>query len=142
MVVNQLFTEKPSIEFINKFVATLGLQNINDNKEFTVLDMLQHNTIVALQPLQKELNELYLPCKRAYIANLTHKNIITILRQILKTIEHDLFSKEKFIGGVKYIVYRISTKTEKELINKQRLNAKNTKNSKNKKPEEYVIHFD
>jgi hypothetical protein len=134
MVVNQLFTETPSLELINKFVATIGLKDVTDTTTFTFLDMIQHNTTIALQPIHKELIELYLPCKRTYVSNLTHKNIITVLRQLLKVIDYDLISKEKFIQGTKYIEYRIATKNEKQTV-------KTTKNNKKKKTE-YIIHFD
>ena len=134
MVVNQLFTEIPSLEFINKFIATINLNDINDRRPFTFLDMIHHNTLTALESLHKELIDIYLPCKRLHVTTLTHKNIITILRQMLKVIDHDIISKEKFIGGVKYLEYNIATKYEKE-------NAK-TKPSRKKKKKDFIIDFD
>jgi len=134
MVVNQLFTEPPTIEFINKFVSTIGLCDIHDSKVFTFLDMTHHNTIAALKPLHEELIDIYLPCKQNYVTELTHKNIITILRQMLKVLDHDILSKEKFIKGSKYIEYKIVTKYEKE-------NAK-IKPSRRKKKKDFIIDFD
>jgi hypothetical protein len=67
------------------------------------------------------------------IKNITHKEIITIFRQILKTHNYDLYSREKFIKGTKYLVYKIITKNDKLIISK-------TKKKLPKK--EYVIVFD
>ena len=61
---------------------------------------------------------------------LTNKEAITILRQLLKIHDYDLNSREKFIKGIKYSVYKIITKQDKLF---------NIKKNKNK---EIVIVFD
>lgn len=137
MVINQLFIKKPSNELLNNIIKAFGLNDINDTREFSHLDIDKNNTINNINNLVSELSECYIPCKRKnYIDNLqniTNKEIITIFRQILKAHNYDLYSKEKYIKGIKYLVYKIVTKQEKHTINK-------TKKKMPKK--EYVIVFD
>jgi hypothetical protein len=137
MVVNQLFIQKPPNELLNKIIKAFGLNDINDTREFNRIDMDRNKTLAYFHTLEKELGEYYLPCKRKNyidnIKNITNKEIITIFRQILKAHNYDLYSKEKFIKGTKYLVYRIITKNDKTSISK-------TKKKVPKK--EYVIVFD
>ena len=138
MVVNQLFIHKPPIELLNKLIRAFGLNDINDTKEFTQLDMDINNTITTFHTLEKELGDCYIPCKRKEytdnIKNIIYKEAITIFRQFLKAHNYDLYSKEKFIKGIKYLVYRIVTKHEKSIISK-------TKKKQNHK-KEFIIIFD
>jgi hypothetical protein len=134
MVLNQLFIEKPSLEILNKYVKAFGLNNIDDSTEFTILDMNKNNTLIQLQSIQTDLGDLYIPCKRKlYVEELTNKNAITVLRQLLKIYDRDLYSKEKFIKGTKYLVYKIISKQEKDF---------NKRNKKITKKKEIVIVFD
>ena len=138
MVVNQLFIHKPPIELLNKLIRAFGLNDINDTKEFTQLDMDINNTITIFHTLEKELGDCYIPCKRKEytdnIKNIIYKEAITIFRQFLKAHNYDLYSKERFIKGIKYLVYRIVTKHEKSIISK-------TKKKQNNK-KDFVIIFD
>jgi hypothetical protein len=127
MVLNQLFNDKPSLELVNKLVSKFGLKDINDNKEFTILDMDRINTLVNFKIIESDIKESYIPCKRAkYTSIFTNKSLITILRQFIKLYDHDLFSKEKFINGRKYLVYKIVSKEDKEFSkkNKKYINKK------------------
>ena len=137
MIINQLFVKKPPYELLIKIIKAFGLNDINDNREFSHIDLDKHNTINNINNLEQELIECYIPCKRRnYIDNLqniTNKEIITIFRQILKAHNYDLYSKEKYIKGIKYLVYKIVTKQDKHTIHK-------TKKKLQKK--EYVIVFD
>ena len=137
MVVNQLFTHKPSIELLNKLIKAFGLKDINDSREFSQIDMDKHNTLSTFHTLEKELGDCYIPCKRKdyidNIKNIIYKEAVTIFRQILKAYNYDLYSKERFIKGKKYLVYKIVTKQEKTVISK-------TKKHSSKK--EFVIVFD
>jgi hypothetical protein len=108
-------------------VQKLGLKDINDNTEFTILDMDKLNTVININSIIDEIKECYIPCKRQkYINVITNKSIITILRQFIKMHDYDLFSKEKFINGTKYLVYKIITKKDKEFSkkNKKYINKK------------------
>ena len=138
MIINQLFIHKPSNELLTKIIKAFGLNDINDKREFTQIDMDKHNTLEKFHTLEKELGDCYIPCKRKEyidnIKNIIYKEAVTIFRQILKAHNYDLYSKEKFIKGTKYLVYKIVTKQEKTILNK-------TKKYHPKK-KEFVIVFD
>jgi len=137
MVINQLFIKKPSNELLTKIIKAFGLNDINDTSEFSQIDMDKHNTLKIFHTLEKELGDCYIPCKRreytGNIKNIINKEAVTIFRQILKAHDYDLYSKERFIKGTKYLVYKIVTKQEKSTISK-------TKKHPPKK--EFVIVFD
>jgi hypothetical protein len=117
MVLKQLFVSKPPIDLLNNIIKSFGLKNLNDTKEFSYIDMNKLNTIQFFNNLENELNKYYLPCKQKIYFNdikkLTNKQAITIFRQLLKIYDYDLYSKEKFIKGIKYSVYKIISKNEK-----------------------------
>lgn len=134
MVIKQLFISIPPIDLLNNIINGFGLKNLNDKKEFCYLDMNNLNTLNVFHSLENELRKYYLPCKQKIYFNdihmLTNKESITILRQLLKIHDYDLNSREKFIKGIKYSVYKIITKQDKLF---------NIKKNKNK---EIVIVFD
>lgn len=122
MVLNQLFAKRPTLELLSKILPKFGIRDINDNTtEFTLLDMAQLNTLVAVSAFENEIKECYIPCKRdKYVGTLDDKSLITVLRQFLKMYDHDLQSREKFIKGTKYLVYHVITKQEKDFIKKSK----------------------
>jgi len=134
MVLKQLFISTPPIDLLKDIINGFGLKNLNDKKEFCYLDMDNLNTLNVFHTLENELRKYYLPCKQKIYLNdinlLTNKEAITILRQLLKIHDYDLNSREKFIKGIKYSVYKIITKQDKIF---------NIKKNKNK---EIVIVFD
>ena len=68
---------------------------------------------------EQEIKDCYIPCKKhKYAGDINNKTIITILRQFLKLHDYDLHSKEKFIKGTKYLMYKIISKKEKDKIKK------------------------
>jgi len=135
MVVNQLFIKTPPFELITRIINAFGLNDINDTREFSKIDMDKHKTLDYFHTLEKELGEYYIPCKRKEyidnIKNIVYKEAITIFRQLLKTYNYDLYSKERFIKGTKYLVYKIVTKLDKSKKTKKKI-----------KPKEIVIVFD
>ena len=114
MVLNQLFISKPPIKLLKKIIKGFGINNLNDTKEFCYLDMINLNTLSIFHTLENELRKYYIPCKQKIyfenIQNLTNKEAIVILRQLLKIHNYDLYSREKFIKGIKYSVYKIISK--------------------------------
>jgi len=133
MVLKQLFVSKPPIDLLNNIIKSFGLKNLNDTKEFSYIDMNKLNTIQFFNNLENELNKYYLPCKQKIYFNdikkLTNKQAITIFRQLLKIYDYDLYSKEKFIKGIKYSVYKLISKNEKNF-------------NLTKKKKEIIISFD
>lgn len=118
MVINQLFNVIPPMELLNKLIKMIGLKDITDKTEFGLLDIEKNNTLHHFKSIEKEIRDCYIPCKsRKYIPDpIDFKSLITIFRQILRMHDYDLDSREKFIKRNKYIIYRITTKEEKEAI--------------------------
>ena len=55
MIINQLFVKKPHFELINKLIKAFGLNDINDTREFSQLDIEKNNTIKG-QDILKHLH--------------------------------------------------------------------------------------
>ena len=104
MKKDQLFKKNPSNELFNKVLNAFGLSNVDDNRCFSRKDLEYIKTVDAINAMKNELEECYLPCKsRTYLNSLTEKNVITILRQILKTRNYTITSREKYMKGYKFI---------------------------------------
>lgn len=108
MAINQLFFVKPSEEVVNKVCMCFGLSSVSDSKKFTKNDMFKIQTVNKLMAIIPELEEFYLPCKaKHYLYNFDENGALTILRQILRTTDFKLVSKEKYIKSTKYIEYHL-----------------------------------
>ena len=46
MVLNQLFIDIPPITLLNRMITAFGLNNINDTKEFSQLDINKHKNLI------------------------------------------------------------------------------------------------
>ena len=86
MVKNQLFKTLPTIEMINKVLLCFNIDSLDTGKvTFCRKDIINFNSVSKLNTIKNDLKEFYLPCKaRTYLNDLNEKNIVTILRQILK----------------------------------------------------------
>jgi len=113
---NQLFKVEPSKDLINKILVCFNLDNLEDNKIFSSLEMDLISTKSKFILLLDELKEIYIPCKyKIYFKDLdNYKNIITISRQIFKTVNYTLNSKEKYKKGKKYLYYYLIHCEEKK----------------------------
>jgi hypothetical protein len=108
MVHNQLFRKMPDKILIDNLLKAFNLDNLDDDKPFSRLELNTHDTISKLNNLKSLLKTYYIPCKaRAYLSDLNDKNIITILRQCIKTFGFKLYSKEKYLQNEKYLYYTI-----------------------------------
>ena len=133
MVKNQLFKSIPPDSVIDKVIKTFGLTSIHDLYEFSKEDILENKTVEKLYELKSELEKYYLPCKaRTYLNDITPKNSITILRQLLRVKNYGVKSKEKYIRSEKSIIYKIYSFDT--LPNSDML-------QNNKKNQNYVIDF-
>ena len=111
MVKDQLFKEYPTTELVKQVLNAFGLRGLDDNTPFSRADLHRRETVSNLTKLKPYLEKCYIPCKaRTYLNNLTEKNVITILRQILKHLGYTVFSKEKYMRGNKFIIYHIDKK--------------------------------
>ena len=115
MKKDQLFKKNPSNELFQKVLNAFGLTDLNDKRSFSRKDLQYIKTVNKVNELKNELNDCYLPCKaRTYLSGLTEKNVITILRQIRKTRNFTIVSREKYMKGCKFIIYNL-TKLEQQI---------------------------
>jgi len=109
MKKDQLFKKNPSNDLFNKVLKAFGLSGVDDKRCFSRKDLGYIKTVDLINEIKPELEECYLPCKsRTYLNSLTEKNVITILRQILKTRNYTITSREKYMKGCKFIIYNLS----------------------------------
>jgi len=110
MALNQLFFVKPSEDIVNKVCVCFGLSSVSDSKKFTKNDMYKIKTVNKIMEIVLDLEEFYLPCKaKHYLYNFDENGALTILRQLLRTTNFKLVSKEKYIKSLKYIEYHIES---------------------------------
>ena len=108
MKKDQLFKKHPTNELFLKVINSFGLSNVSDTRSFSRKDLKVLKTVEKIEELKSELNECYLPCKsRTYLNDLTPKNVITILRQVVKNHGYEVYSREKYIRGDKFIIYQL-----------------------------------
>ena len=136
MKKNQLFRKIPDETIIKKVLLAFGYNSLTDTKNFSRKDLEKIKTVEKITELKTELEKYYLPCKsRSYLNGLNEKNVITVLRQCIKTCGYSVFSKEKYLKGDKFIVYTICP-----------IENKNTKPvsliTKSKTNEPFIIKFD
>ena len=119
MTINQLFKKKPSKEFIEEILLLYGINNFEDNKQFTRKDLENINLCENLNNIANKFKDYYLPCKfKIYFHDMSVKKSITLLRQLLKLYDYNVKSNEKYIKGEKIIVYQILPKnSQKKQVN-------------------------
>ena len=114
MKKDQLFKKNPSNELFEKVLNAFGLTGLDDKRSFSRKDLKYIKTVEKINLLKPEIDQCYLPCKaRTYLNGLNEKNVITILRQILKTRNYTISSREKYMKGCKFIIYNLC-KTEQK----------------------------
>ena len=134
MKKDQLFKKNPSNELFEKVLNAFGLKDLNDKRSFSRKDLQYIKTVDKINLLKTDLNDCYLPCKaRTYLSSLTEKNVITILRQILKTRNYTIVSREKYMKGCKFIIYNLS-KMEQQVYKPLIDIPKNNDNTDTDKP--------
>ena len=136
MKKNQLFRKIPDETIIKKILLAFGYNSFNEKKTFSRKDLEKIKTVEKILELKSELEKFYLPCKsRSYLNGLNEKNVITVLRQCIKTCGYSVSSKEKYLKGDKFIVYTICP-----LENKDKKPVSLITKSKTNEP--FVISFD
>lgn len=133
----QLFKKNPSNELCLEVLKCFGLDTLDDKRSFSRKDLKFIKTVEKINKLKPELFDCYLPCKsRTYLNQLNEKNVITILRQVIKTKNYTINSREKYMKGSKFIIYNLCKSESKEY--KPLLEIKETENY-NDKP--IIINF-
>ena len=137
MPKNQLFKKIPTKELLYKVLLCFDITDLDNSKvSFCRKDIVRLDSVNKLNNITDELKEYYLPCKaRTYLNELNEKNIVTILRQILKNFNYNIVSKEKYLRGEKFILYNIIANKE---IHEEEQNIKHLQIQK----KSIVINFD
>ena len=108
MPKNQLFRQIPSREICIKVLESFGIRELDDTINFSRKDLEIIQCVEKMEKLKPLLVKYYLPCKaRTYLNDLNEKNVITILRQIVKLYGYSISSREKYIKGDKFIIYQL-----------------------------------
>ena len=106
---DQLFKKNPSDELFDSVLESFGLTSLEDKRSFSRKDLKYIKTVEKINKIKPKLEECYLPCKsRTYLNGLNEKNVITVLRQILKTRNYTISSREKYMKGCKFIIYNLA----------------------------------
>jgi len=117
MIINQLFRYMPDRNFLIKLLNIYGIRDFSDHFYFIRNDLIELNTLDNIIEIKDELENYYIPCKaKTYLNDLTLKRCIVILRQFLKCHNYNLYSKEKFIKGVKHTIYYIGHESDKNIV--------------------------
>jgi len=106
---NQLFTEIPDLEFINKFLNLYGINNLEDSVEFSKYELIDLNIVNKIEDLIPELVIYYLPCKyKMFLTNISVNKCLTILRQIIRLYNYELKKREHVQNKKKSIYYHLN----------------------------------
>jgi hypothetical protein len=106
---NQLFTEIPDLEFLNKFLNLYGINNLEDSVEFSKYELIDLNIVHKIEDLIPELVMYYLPCKyEMFLTNMNVNKCLTILRQIIKLYDYELKKREHVQNKKKSIYYHLN----------------------------------
>lgn len=106
---NQLFTEIPDLEFLNKFLNLYGINNLEDSVEFSKYELIDLNIVHKIEELIPELVMYYLPCKyEMFLTNMNVNKCLTILRQIIKLYDYELKKREHVQNKKKSIYYHLN----------------------------------
>lgn len=115
MKKDQLFRKHPSDELFLRILNCFGLSDLDDSRSFSRNDLKILKTVKHIENILPQLIECYLPCKaRSYLTRLTEKNVVTVLRQILRTRGYTMLSREKYVKGHKFIIYSLTPINRKE----------------------------
>ena len=107
--MTQLFKKNPDTLLLNKVLQTLGIDEFKEEYCFRKKDLHLFGTVTKMKILEPELREYYYPCKaKLYLDNIDDSKCVTIIRQFLRFFGYQLFSKEKYNSGEKYIIYSLS----------------------------------
>ena len=117
MSLNQLFCKRPDNSILEILLECFKLENLQDTTIFTKKDLAEYKTVQKINLHKDEFEKYYLPCKgKKYLYDLNEKKAMTILKQIVKTFDYFVFSKEKYIDGEKFITYQIVPIDQKNIL--------------------------
>ena len=96
------------MSWLKKFWTILLNHHLIQIFFFSRKDIESKNILEEIKNDLDELSTYYIPCKKKiYFKNINSKNIITILRQILKVYNYKINAVEKYSNGKKYLLYNL-----------------------------------
>ena len=105
---NQLFHEIPPYYLVEQILKHFIPDMNSFCYTFSRQDIIDKNTLFKIIPLLEKLKTYYLKCKvTKYLSEINPKNIITVLRQILKPHGLNIVSKEKYKNKHKFLLYSL-----------------------------------
>lgn len=112
-MINQLFIDKPPSIIILQCIILLGWTSLSDNRIIMRTDLDNLQIADKFINIIQELRQYYLPCKQdKYLSNINTKSVITIVRQLLKTINYNIKGIEKVIDNKKEMIYKLEQYTK------------------------------
>ena len=115
---DQLFRKNVDFLFLKNIFLHLFEIELDDNinYNFSKNTIITRNIISKIENYIEEIKKYYIICKqKIYMEKLNEKKVITLLRQLLRTNNFELKSKEKYDNGKKYLLYTITKKKNKYL---------------------------
>jgi hypothetical protein len=105
----KLFRQNPPVILLDEICKTCGLQSVNDTSWFS----RQQIQLEVFEFFLPTLEPYYIPCKaHEYLYDsLSINRAITIMRQVLRTHNYNLISKEKTSASEKVFWYQIQQAT-------------------------------
>jgi hypothetical protein len=112
-MINQLFINKPTEAIIIRCVELLGWVSFTDKRILIRTDLDNLQIAAKFKNIINELRQFYLPCKQdKYLSIINTKSVITIVRQLLKTIGYNIRGIEKVIDNKKEMIYKLEQYTK------------------------------
>lgn len=120
MTIQQLFTIKPTDDMIRDILIATKFGSLHNPKEVTKQDLENPAVIKLYDQLKLNLKPYYIACKYKKHVDIptTHKTIITVLRQLVKTRKFKIIAKQKYIDGNRIYVYKLISNMQLSLESK------------------------
>lgn len=128
-MINQLFIEKPPEPIILSAVLALGWLSFTDKRVLSRSELDSKRVADNFIHILNDLRQYYLPCKQdKYLTSYTTKSIVTIVRQLLKTIGYNIRGIERVIDNKKEMIYKLEPYNKMQTLqhNKVQNNQQNT----------------
>jgi hypothetical protein len=116
-MINQLFIEKPPESIILASILTLGWLSFTDKRVLSRFELDRQQIADKFTHILNDLRQYYLPCKQdKYLTNYNTKSVITIVRQLLKTIGYNIRGIERVIDNKKEMIYKLEPYNKVQVI--------------------------
>jgi hypothetical protein len=112
-----MFRQQPPVEILTQLLQACGLQHVYDTSWFQK-EQINLDSFLQTIPI---LEPYYIPCKaEEYLhKTISHNNCITILRQILRTYNISIVSKELTRNHEKTVWYQLQLSKTSPLTQQQ-----------------------